>query len=140
MEFWNGKTDAAKRLNELWEELVPSSGMADTTAGEAIRAAGRINHDMFNNGGGNIFDKDYDEYYSAVIGEKWVDRPIWRYFFSYLEMYLETPPLLKRLEAEVKELINSQDFDKELWVIDEVCHAVLEKVEASLKLHLESSK
>lgn len=39
-----------KRLNTLFEELVPTSGQADTEAGEIIRAVARINYRWYNDG------------------------------------------------------------------------------------------
>lgn len=39
-----------KRLNTLFEELVPMSGKADSLAGELVRAAGRIGYRFFNDG------------------------------------------------------------------------------------------
>ena len=39
-----------KRLNTLFEELVPMSGKADSLAGELVRAASRIGYRFFNDG------------------------------------------------------------------------------------------
>lgn len=38
------------RLNELFEELVPASGKADTVAGEIVRAITRIGYRNYNDG------------------------------------------------------------------------------------------
>lgn len=46
MEF----TPAEKRINELFDELVPASGKADTVAGEIIRAISRLGYRNFNDG------------------------------------------------------------------------------------------
>lgn len=42
--------NAVDRMNELHEELVPSSGMAETSAGELVRATSRIGYRFFNDG------------------------------------------------------------------------------------------
>ena len=44
------ETANTKRLNELFEELVPASGKADSVAGELVRAASRIGYRFFNDG------------------------------------------------------------------------------------------
>lgn len=38
---------------QLWEQLVPSSGVAPCLQGEAVRIAGRISHEIYDNGGLN---------------------------------------------------------------------------------------
>lgn len=42
--------DTETRMNELFEELVPLSGKAESKAGEIIRAASRIGYRWFNDG------------------------------------------------------------------------------------------
>lgn len=41
------------QFDNLWGELVPWSGKCESQAGELIRAAGRLQHDFYNNGMGN---------------------------------------------------------------------------------------
>ena len=48
MSWLNEDTEA--RLNELFEELVPLFGKAETKAGEIIRAVSRIGYRFFNDG------------------------------------------------------------------------------------------
>lgn len=43
-------TTAEKKINALFEELVPSSGKADTVAGEIVRAVCRIGYRWYNDG------------------------------------------------------------------------------------------
>lgn len=45
-------------FEELWKFLVPESGRAQTAQGEVIRIAGRISHELMDNGGMN-WDEDY---------------------------------------------------------------------------------
>ena len=42
--------DLEKRLDDLFDQLVPPSGKADTVAGEIVRAAMRIGYRKFNDG------------------------------------------------------------------------------------------
>ena len=44
------KNSAQDRVNELFEELVPPMGQADTVAGEIIRATCRIGYRLLNDG------------------------------------------------------------------------------------------
>jgi len=41
------------RFEELWQQLVPSNGAADTVQGEVVRIAGRIHGELEKNGGAN---------------------------------------------------------------------------------------
>lgn len=51
--FWNNNHDLTPIYDELYKELVPSSGKAETVAGELLRATSKIYYDAFNNGFGN---------------------------------------------------------------------------------------
>lgn len=64
------------RINALFEELVPSSGKADTVAGEIVRAVSRIGFRSSNDGdhigvgyGEDMFDYRDDE--EDVDDEDW---------------------------------------------------------------------
>ncbi|WP_298034666.1 ankyrin repeat domain-containing protein [uncultured Dysosmobacter sp.] len=48
----------AKQYQKLWDYLVPPQGRARTAQGEAIRIAGRVSHEILDNGGRN-WDGDY---------------------------------------------------------------------------------
>lgn len=53
----------------LWDLLVPSSGAAHTAQGEAIRIAGRLSHEILDNGGvnwGADFSRMLDAFASLV--------------------------------------------------------------------------
>lgn len=45
--------DDATRFAALWKQLVPASGNAATTQGEAVRVAGRLGHEISDNAGVN---------------------------------------------------------------------------------------
>ena len=50
-------TNIDEKLNELFRELVPNVGKADTLAGEIIRAISRIGYRWYNDG--DMINKDY---------------------------------------------------------------------------------
>jgi len=49
----------ALTFEDLWSQLVPKSGQADTVQGELIRAVGRMEDEFFRNGYGN-WDQGYE--------------------------------------------------------------------------------
>ena len=56
-------------FSRLWDQLVPDSGQCKTLQGEVIRIAGRVGHEVFDNGGIN-WDRSFgallDQYLSVV--------------------------------------------------------------------------
>lgn len=76
MKYWNGEGQYQDLFDKYWKELVPDRGEADTDAGNALRAIARINHDVFNNGAGNIVNEsmevdDDGEWYTLYEVERW---------------------------------------------------------------------
>lgn len=59
-EYFSGNGAWQKEFDELWNELVPASGQAETLHGELIRAAGRLTHEYFNNGNLNACKVHYE--------------------------------------------------------------------------------
>lgn len=60
---------ALRQHGELWDLLVPDSGQCQTLQGEVIRIAGRVDHEVYDNGGINwdrCFGKLLDQYLSVV--------------------------------------------------------------------------
>lgn len=59
--YWEQKGKYQELYERLHKELVPDSGVSDTTAGEIIRTGGNVYYDLYNNGGCNLGDsKAYD--------------------------------------------------------------------------------
>ena len=76
MKYWNGEGQYQDLFDKHWKNLVPESGRADTAEGNALRAIARINHDVFNNGAGNIVREEMDvdddgEWYNSYEIERW---------------------------------------------------------------------
>lgn len=74
----------SNHFEELWQFLVPESGRAQTAQGEVIRIAGRIQHELMDNGGMN-WDDDFRnmlftfrEYlrYGSPLADAWLDEII----------------------------------------------------------------
>ena len=60
---------ALRQYGQLWDLLVPDSGQCQTLQGEVIRIAGRVGHEVYDNGGINwdrSFGKLLDQYLSVV--------------------------------------------------------------------------
>ena len=58
--------DEDKAFQSLWEYLVPSSGKAQTAQGELIRIAGRVSHEVLDNGCMN-WDEDFEKYFYKLV-------------------------------------------------------------------------
>lgn len=52
------ETEENAQFQQLWDYLVPPSGKAPTAQGEVIRIAGRVGHELLDNGGIN-WDEDF---------------------------------------------------------------------------------
>ena len=52
------ETEETAQFHQLWHYLVPPSGRAATAQGELIRIAGRVQHELLDNGGMN-WDDDF---------------------------------------------------------------------------------
>ncbi|MCR0271972.1 ankyrin repeat domain-containing protein [[Clostridium] innocuum] len=50
---------------ELWEQLVPANGAADTLQGEVLRISGKLSYELLDNGGMN-WDREYQKMVQAM--------------------------------------------------------------------------
>ena len=81
---------ALHQYNELWEQLVPSRGQCATRQGEVIRIAGRVGHEIYNNGGVN-----WERSFEALLEQH----------LSVVRSVLPMPPdSISRAEAAVASL------------------------------------
>jgi len=104
MKYWNGEGQYQDLFDKYWKELVPERGEADTDAGNALRAIARINHDVFNNGAGNIVNEsmevdDDGEWYTLYEVERW-----WEKLFDDIYDYsrLDTDKLKRKIIDSVQ--------------------------------------
>ena len=113
MKYWNGEGQYQDLFDKHFKSLVPESGRADTEAGNALRAIARINHDVFNNGAGNIVREEMDvdddgEWYNSYEIERW-----WEEFFDDVEDY-------SRLDVDKlkRKIIEWVQYDKDYGLSD----------------------
>jgi len=68
--YFNEEGQHQADFDRMWDAYVPAQGEADTAHGEAIRIIARFSYDIYNNGGGGLFENDEDytwnPYYSAM--------------------------------------------------------------------------
>lgn len=60
------ETEESAQFQQLWNYLVPPSGRAKTAQGEIIRIAGRVRHELMDNGGMN-WDDDFHKMLQAFL-------------------------------------------------------------------------
>ena len=126
------ETKNAKRLNELFEELVPASGKADSMAGELVRAAARIGYRFFNDGDhigvgygretcnpaarflGKHGSKKVAAYVSALwgINDEEVYEELLDSLVGAVADYVENHPELRTTETE--DMFDCQDPDEDV--------------------------
>ena len=58
--YWNSEGAYQKEYDQLYKELVPDFGEAETSDGELLRSITRLYYDYCNNGNGNVFT-EYDD-------------------------------------------------------------------------------
>ena len=81
---------ALRQYGELWDLLVPDSGQCQTLQGEVIRIAGRVGHEVYDNGGIN-----WDRSFGALLDQ----------YLGVVRSGLPMPPdSLARAEAAVASL------------------------------------
>ena len=124
MKYWNGKGKYQDLFDKHWKKLVPESGRADTAEGNALRAIARINHDVFNNGAGNIVweteeTDDNDEYYTVYEIERW-----WEELFDDIYDYSRLD--VDRLKRKIIECVQyDKDYGLSDLLDDYIDHIVL---------------
>jgi len=52
-EYWDRSSKHYEEYEDLYDELVPAQGEANTLQGELLRMISRLSHDYYNNGFGN---------------------------------------------------------------------------------------
>ena len=107
--YWNNKGKYSKEFDQLWEELVPSEGEAESKKGELVRCLGRLHYEFYNNGNCNAvyefpvswsededdYDYEVDDFYQDMI--------------DYIEKHIPTASGLLRLIETI--IIHQRDED-----------------------------
>jgi len=124
MKYWNGEGQYQDLFDKQFKSLVPESGRADTPEGNALRAIARINHDVFNNGAGNIVREEVDvdddgEWYNSYEIERF-----WEEFFDDIEDYSRLD--VDRLKRKIIEWVQyDKDYGLSDLLDDYIDHIVL---------------
>ena len=124
MKYWNGEGQYQDLFDKQFKRLVPESGRADTPEGNALRAIARINHDIFNNGAGNIVREEVDvdddgEWYNSYEIERF-----WEEFFDDIEDYSRLD--VDRLKRKIIEWVQyDKDYGLSDLMDDYIDHIVL---------------
>ena len=124
MKYWNGEGQYQDLFDKHFKSLVPESGRADTAEGHALRAIARINHDVFNNGAGNIVREEMDvdddgEWYNSYEIERF-----WEEFFDDIEDYSRLD--VDRLKRKIIEWVQyDKDYGLSDLLDDYIDHIVL---------------
>ena len=113
MKYWNGEGQYQDLFDKHFKSLVPESGRADTAEGNALRAIARINHDVFNNGAGNIVREEVDvdddgDWYNSYEIERW-----WEELFDDIYDYSRLD--VDRLKRKIIECVK---YDKDYGLSD----------------------
>ena len=126
MRYWDRSAEHYDLVDEARSKLVPIMGDAPTTLGQMVRAFSNINYDIFNNGGGNLYeanlvggpfwDDSEEEEYENELKELTEDH------LYALKMFIDRR-LVKKLEEEILN-IHECDITSIEPVIDEVGDAV----------------
>ena len=124
MKYWNREGQYQDLFDKHWNNLVPESGRADTAEGNALRAIARINHDIFNNGAGNIVDQceemdDDGDYYTDYDINRW-----WEELFDDIYDYSRLD--VDRLKRKIIECVQyDKDYGLSDLMDDYIDHIVL---------------
>lgn len=134
-------TRTEERISELFEELVPESGKADTVAGEIVRAISRIGYRNYNDGdhvgvgygketcnpAARYLGKKLDDEGTRLVGELWgvagdseYDARLNR-LEAHVLLFLERHPELKT-EENSEDMWDYRDKDEDVddeWEDDE---------------------
>ena len=130
MKYWNGEGQYQDLFDKHWKNLVPESGRADTEEGNALRAIARINHDVFNNGAGNIVREEVDvdddgDWYNSYEIERW-----WEELFDDIYDYSRLD--VDRLKRKIIECVQ-YDTDNGLSdMLDDYIDHIILKVDNQL--------
>ena len=107
--YWNNKGKYSKEFDQLWKELVPSDGEAESKKGELVRCLGRLHYEYYNNGNCNaaveVYLPEYNEdEYDLEVSD------FYQNFIDYIKSCIPSASdLLKEIERVICMLGTSYD-------------------------------
>lgn len=124
--YWDESGVYQKEYDQLYEELVPASGEAETSDGRLLRSISRLYYDFCNNGNGNVFTESWGTVEMNPMYEEFIGNLVFGLMDNKAAKELED--FLKTYEAQdpsfSKEQMNIYDR-----VMDSVVHQILEERE-----------
>jgi hypothetical protein len=124
--YWDESGVYQKQYDQLYEELVPDFGEAETSDGRLLRSITRLYYDYCNNGNGNVFTEPWGEVEINPMYEEFIGNLVFGLIDNKaakeLEDFLQTPDA--KHPSFSKEEMNI--YDK---VMDSVVHQILEERE-----------
>ncbi len=93
--YWDESGAYQKQYDQLYEELVPASGEAETSDGRLLRSITRLYYDYCNNGNGNVFTESWGEVEMNPMYEEFIGNLVFgltdNRVSKELEDFLQTP-------------------------------------------------
>ena len=124
MPYWyDSKEEPGKHqadYDQLWEELVPESGPAETAQGEVIRSAARLASEYYRNGNINWMDSSTREFYLGFVD--YIERTIQEH--GPAESVEAFRPFLSAVRSVGLCKADPSDFDFDPW--DRLIHVAVE--------------
>ena len=122
--YWNSEGAYQKEYDQLYKELVPGFGEAETSDGELLRSITRLYYDYCNNGNGNVFTESWGEVEMDSMYEEFIENLIYGLMDNTTAKALQD--FLKTHEAQDPSFSKDEMniYDK---VVDSVVHQILEE-------------
>lgn len=119
--YWQETGVYQKEYDELYKDLVPARGCAETIAGEMVRGVSRLYYDYFNNGNCNVADVQYDD--DDCIESAKVDAYYQKFFNLLRKVYTEIHGIKEEEENMEKAFENLRKVEKIIIDCGEQTHS-----------------
>lgn len=135
--YWSQNGAYQKEYNELWDQMIPATGRANTLTGELIRSASKLAYEFWNNGNCNACDITY---YEDEWEEEQEEYNISEYYANFLELISKTlqteDPAIIEITSKVEGIILEAGFARSTEYTDKVYNSLLDHVIAYALEHL----
>ena len=133
MKYWNEQGRYQQEYNTYWKALVPDTGEASTTEGEALRAITRIYYDVYNNGGCNIIESEevYDDDGNYECDEHSISS-FYEDFFDTVASFTGDHNKVRELKRKVEDLGADYWHEDLGFLLDNFTDKILQKIDSQL--------
>ena len=119
--YWNNKGKFQTQYDYVWNNLVPDYGSSDNEHVEAIRCAGRLYYEYYNNGNCNTYDRyERDDYYEYEI------RSCYKKMVRTIQDYLELPFSFCIEDTELAQVIKPLEINN--YLVAEYLEGLIDQV------------